>query len=78
MGVAFIQRAAHLLHPKGQLFLVANRHLPYEKALAAWQDREKWDRMSLLNIAGGGKFSSDRTIRDYARDIWKIQPVGGT
>jgi starch phosphorylase len=40
----------------------------------AWMDRKKWNRMALLNIAGSGKFSSDRTIREYASEIWKIEP----
>jgi starch phosphorylase len=42
---------------------------------AAYRDRAKWNRMSLLNIARTGKFSSDRTIREYARDIWHIRPA---
>jgi starch phosphorylase len=38
-------------------------------------DRARWNRKSLLNIARMGKFSSDRTIAEYARDIWNIQPA---
>jgi starch phosphorylase len=38
-------------------------------------DRRKWLKMAVENIARGGKFSSDRTILDYARDIWKVAPV---
>jgi len=38
-------------------------------------DRAAWRRKSLLNIARMGKFSSDRTIAEYARDIWKIRPA---
>jgi len=34
-----------------------------------------WDRKALINVARSGKFSSDRTIREYARDIWHIEPV---
>lgn len=37
-------------------------------------DRDEWSRKSILNSAGVGKFSSDRTIADYARDIWNVSP----
>ena len=40
-----------------------------------WKDREKWNRMSLLNTAGAGRFATDRAINDYARDIWDTKPV---
>jgi starch phosphorylase len=35
----------------------------------------RWAKMSLLNTARLGKFSSDRSINDYARNIWKLEPV---
>jgi len=38
------------------------------------QDADKWLKMSLMNIAASGKFSSDRTISDYAKDIWGVVP----
>jgi glycogen phosphorylase len=41
----------------------------------AYLDRPRWLRMSAVNIAKNGRFSSDRTIREYARDIWGIEPV---
>ena len=41
----------------------------------AYRDRERWTRMSILNSAASGKFSSDRTIRDYNRDIWHLSQV---
>ena len=42
-----------------------------DRVLADYEDREKWKRMMLVNIAKAGFFSSDRTIAEYNRDIWK-------
>ena len=41
---------------------------------AAFKDRDQWDRMAILNVARSGKFSSDRTIREYAEQIWHVEP----
>jgi starch phosphorylase len=45
------------------------------KAGAAYNDRTGWARMAILNVARIGKFSSDRTIKEYARDIWGIKAI---
>ena len=42
----------------------------------AYQDVERWTRMSILNSASSGQFSTDRTMRDYNEDIWQLQRVG--
>tara|TARA_R110002073_G_scaffold123819_14_gene268088 strand:- start:59936 stop:62443 length:2508 start_codon:yes stop_codon:yes gene_type:complete len=46
-----------------------------ERVAEAYRDRERWTRMSILNTASSGRFSTDRTIGEYNRDIWKAQPV---
>ena len=46
-----------------------------EKVDAVFKDKAKWAEMAILNTARMGKFSSDRTISEYARDIWKLDPV---
>ena len=46
-----------------------------EDAEKAYADRKRWMKMSLYNIANAGKFSSDRTIREYADKIWNIKPL---
>ena len=44
-----------------------------DKMMADYEDQEKWRRMMLINIAKSGFFSSDRTIEEYNRDIWKLR-----
>ena len=42
---------------------------------AAWKDQERWTRSSIVNTAMSGRFSTDRTMRDYNRDIWRLEPL---
>ena len=46
-----------------------------DQVSAAYKDEERWTRMSILNSARMGKFSSDRSIQDYCDDIWKVDSV---
>jgi starch phosphorylase len=49
-----------------------------DKVSDVWQDPENWTRMSILNTARAGKFSSDRAIREYCDEIWNVRPVSVT
>ena len=46
-----------------------------KRVAEAYQDRERWTRMSITNTACSGKFSTDRTISDYNEDIWHLKPM---
>ncbi len=46
-----------------------------EKIEALYQDKHQWAKMCLTNIAKSGYFSSDRTIEDYAKEIWGVKPL---
>ena len=50
-------------------YLEADRRL-----IELYADPEEWSRKAILNVAGSGKFSSDRTIGEYAREIWNVEP----
>jgi starch phosphorylase len=43
-----------------------------DRMIATYEDRTRWKKMMLVNIAKAGFFSSDRTIAEYNRDIWKL------
>ena len=45
-----------------------------ERVDAAYQDQNGWDRKAIVNVARAGKFSSDRTIQEYASQIWRLRP----
>jgi glycogen phosphorylase len=48
-----------------------------ERVDAAYRDVEGWDRKAILNVARAGKFSSDRAIKEYASEIWHLEPCDG-
>ena len=52
-----------------QSYLEADKRL-----VELYADPDAWARKAILNVAGSGKFSSDRTIAEYAADIWNVQP----
>jgi len=60
-------------------FLVLADYADYvacqERVNTTWQDEEHWTRMSILNTARGGKFSSDRAVHEYCDNIWGAKPV---
>ena len=66
------------LLPHGDYFMVLADFDAYidvqAKISAAFKDTENWARMCIINIANSGKFSTDRTIAEYAREIWDIHP----
>lgn len=45
----------------------------HRELVTAYEDKEAWNKKSLINIAKAGKFAADRSIDDYARDIWKLK-----
>jgi starch phosphorylase len=65
---------AMLFNDKYMLFADYQSYIDCQETVSrAWQDPDQWTRMSILNVARIGKFSSDRAIREYCRDIWHIK-----
>lgn len=62
----------------GDYYLVANDFVPYietqARVDATYRNQAKWTQMSIMSTAGVGKFSTDRTISEYAKDIWHVSP----
>merc|ERR1712072_1294843 len=67
------------LQPQRDYYLLEADFDSYLQAHAqvdnAWKDKQKWAKMSILSTAGMGFFTSDRSVDDYARDIWGIKPT---
>jgi starch phosphorylase len=67
---ALLTRGDHYMHLADLTsYLDADR-----KLTALYADPEAWSRKAILNVSASGKFSSDRTIQDYAANIWGVQP----
>ncbi len=49
-----------------------------ERAVATYADREKWNRMSVINIANAGYFAADRSVKEYAEKIWHVTSINGS
>lgn len=74
-----------LFHPIVQNFLETGRffvladyvyYIEYqENAGKTYSEPDRWTRMEILNVARSGKFLSNRTIKEYAKEIWDISPV---
>ena len=85
-GGAFSNGDRELFRPLVESLLSRDEYLlladyqPYidcqQQVSAAYRDQEQWTRMSILNCARVGRFSSDRSIREYCRHIWGVAPVG--
>ena len=45
-----------------------------QRVRESYADSDQWARKAILNVAGSGKFSSDRTISEYASQIWEVKP----
>ncbi|HIK38407.1 MAG TPA: glycogen/starch/alpha-glucan phosphorylase [Geminocystis sp. M7585_C2015_104] len=68
---------AHLLHEDTYMLMADYQsYVECQKQVAAaYKDKEKWTTMSILNSIRMGKFSSDRTVKEYCDEIWKVSPV---
>ena len=80
-GESFADIASYLLNGHGIadpymcLADFESYRLTHERMIREYQDKEKWNRMSLLNIAAAGQFAADRSIEEYAQRIWKLKRV---
>ncbi len=67
-----------IMNHNDQYFILADFHAymdAQKKAEELYQDKLKWQRMCLMNVANSGFFTSDRTIEEYATEIWKLTKV---
>lgn len=75
-GKSFTEITDSLLYHDPYMVLAdfADYHLTQAKAEKIWLDRDRFNRMSLMNISGAGRFSADRAIGEYAQNIWHTKP----
>ena len=80
-GESFADIASYLLNAHGVadpymcLADFESYHLTHREAILTYREREKWNRMSLINIASSGYFAADRCIEEYASKFWNLKKV---
>ncbi len=79
-GKKFPEISASIIHHDPYMVFAdfADYRRAQNRAEALYLDRKQWNKMSLMNIAGAGIFAADRSINDYARDIWHTKSAKGT
>nr|AGV05361.1 starch phosphorylase [Dunaliella salina] len=74
----YLEPVMHTITNGGDYYLVANDFPAYleaqDKVDQVYKDQKQWCKMSIMSTAGSGRFSTDRTISNYAKDIWKVEP----
>jgi starch phosphorylase len=75
----YIQAVMHAIRNASDPWMTAADFRSYtdtqQRAGVAYRDLERWTRMSILNTSASGRFSTDRTMCDYNRDIWRLEPI---
>ena len=76
-GMSFPEIGSTIMHHDPYMVLAdfADYRAVQKYSDKVYADRERFSRMSLMNVAGAGRFAADRSINDYARDIWHTNPV---
>lgn len=76
-GKQFHEITAGIVHHDPYMVLAdfADYRMAQNKAEQLWANREKWNKMSLMNISGAGRFAADRAIKEYAENIWKTDAL---
>jgi starch phosphorylase len=75
---ALFEPIVHSLRTRDEFFLMADYRAYVDcqqRVSDAFRDKERWTRMSILNVARVGRFTSDRAIREYCDEIWEVEPV---